>query len=41
VVQIRRYIQRSPFDDDPFWGLFFRPYEYQQKVKGLGSGFII
>ena len=41
VVQIRRYVQRSPFDDDPFWRMFFRPYEYQQKVKGLGSGFLI
>lgn len=41
VVQIRRYIQRSPFEDDPFWGWFLKPREYQQKVKGLGSGFII
>ncbi len=41
VVQIRRYVQRSPFDDDPFWRLFYQPFEYQQKVKGLGSGFLI
>jgi serine protease Do len=41
VVQIQRYIQRSPFDNDPFWGMFFQPREYEQRVKGLGSGFII
>jgi len=40
VVQIRRYRQH-PFEDDPFWGYFFRPREYEQKVKGLGSGFLI
>jgi serine protease Do len=41
VIQIQRYIQRSPFDNDPFWGMFFQPREYQQRVKGLGSGFFI
>lgn len=41
VVQIRRYVQRSPFEDDPFWSRFFPPREYQQRVKGLGSGFLI
>ena len=41
VVQIQRYRQRSPFDDDPFWRWFYQPREYQQKVQGLGSGFII
>ncbi len=40
VVQIRRYVTRSPFDD-PFWNLFFQPQEYQEKVKSLGSGFMI
>lgn len=40
VTQIRRYVQRYPFDD-PFWSLFFRPQEYQEKVQGLGSGFLI
>lgn len=41
VVQIKRYRQRSVFDDDPFWGRFYQPREYQQKVQGLGSGFLI
>ncbi len=41
VVQIRRYVERSPFENDPFWGLFFPQREYLQKVKGLGSGFLI
>lgn len=41
VIQIRRYVQRSPFDDDPFWRMFFKPYEWEEKVKGLGSGFLI
>ncbi len=41
VVQIRRYVQRSPFEDDPFWGYFFPRREFEQRVKGLGSGFII
>jgi serine protease Do len=41
VVQIRRYREYSPFDQDPFWGWFFRPREYLQKVKSLGSGFLI
>jgi len=41
VTQIRRYRERSLFEDDPFWGWFYRPREYQQRVKGLGSGFLI
>ena len=41
VIQIRRYIQRSPFEDDPFWGWFFEPRQYMERVKGLGSGFLI
>ena len=41
VTQIRRYVRRSPFDDDPFWRMFFPPREYLEKVKGLGSGFLI
>ena len=40
VVQIRRVVTRSPFDD-PFWNLFFQPQEYLEKVKSLGSGFLI
>ena len=41
VVKIERYVQRSLFDDDPFWQMFFPPRTYQQKVKSLGSGFLI
>ncbi len=41
VVRIQRYRSRSPFEDDPFWGWYFQPREYMQKVQGLGSGFII
>jgi serine protease Do len=40
VVQIQHVVQGSPFDD-PFFRMFFQPREYTQKVKGLGSGFII
>jgi serine protease Do len=41
VTQILRYEERSPFDQDPFWGWFFQPREAEQKVQSLGSGFII
>jgi serine protease Do len=41
VVQIYRVVQRTPFDDDPFWKMYFPQREYTQKVKGLGSGFLI
>jgi len=47
VVQIRT-VRESPFfspfrDDllDDFWGRFFQPREYKQKVYSLGSGVII
>ena len=43
VVQVRVVRQRpffSPFGDE-FWGRFFRPREYKEKVYGIGSGFII
>ncbi len=41
VVRIQRYRSHSLFEDDPFWGWYFQPREYLQKVQGLGSGFII
>jgi serine protease Do len=41
VTQILRYSERTPFDEDPFWGWFFQPREAEQKVQSLGSGFII
>ena len=39
VTQIKRYYARDPFDS--FFKFYFKPYEYEQKVKGLGSGFLI
>ncbi|HOC88537.1 MAG TPA: trypsin-like peptidase domain-containing protein [bacterium] len=41
VVQLQRYYQRTPFDDDPFFRQFFRDNPVEKRVKGLGSGFII
>jgi serine protease Do len=47
VVQVRVVRQQpffSPFGDqyfDDFWGSFFRPREYKEKVYGIGSGFVI
>ena len=43
VVQIRT-IRETPFGDqffDEFWGRYFQPREYKQKVYSLGSGVII
>ncbi|MFO7891217.1 MAG: trypsin-like peptidase domain-containing protein [bacterium] len=39
VIQIKRYYAQDPFDS--FFKYYFKPYEYEQKVKGLGSGFLI
>jgi len=41
VIQVREYVQRSPFSDDPFFRQFFPDLRYQEKVKSLGSGFLI
>lgn len=41
VIQIRQYARRSIFDDDPFFRQFFPSIPYRQKIKSLGSGFII
>lgn len=41
VIQIREYVRRSPFFDDPFFRYFFPELRFREKVKGLGSGFII
>ncbi|HHS13041.1 MAG TPA: trypsin-like serine protease [bacterium] len=41
VTQIQRYVQGSPFFDDPWLRLFFPPREYERRVQGLGSGFLI
>jgi serine protease Do len=43
VVQVRT-IRETPFGDqffDEFWGRYFQPREYKQKVYSLGSGVII
>ena len=47
VVQVRVVREQpffSPFGDqfsDDFWGNFFRPREYKEKVYGIGSGFVL
>lgn len=46
VTGLRRVVQRSPFSiDDPVWRAIFpelfRDRVYEQKIKSLGSGFII
>ena len=41
VTQIREYVSRPLFFDDPFFRQFFRGYRYRERVKSLGSGFII
>ncbi len=43
VIQVRT-VRESPFFSpfgDEFWGRFFQPREYKQKVYSLGSGVII
>ncbi len=45
VIKIRERIQRSPFASDPFFRHFFpeiyRDHRYREKVKSIGSGFVI
>jgi serine protease Do len=45
VIQIKKYVQRSPFLNDPYWQYFFpelfRDRVYEQRVQDLGSGFLI
>jgi serine protease Do len=41
VIQVERYIERSPFRRDPFWGQFFPDRIVEHPVENLGSGFII
>jgi len=46
VTQVKRIVQRSPFSiDDPVWRAIFpelfRDRVYEQKLKSLGSGFLI
>ncbi|RMG66127.1 MAG: 2-alkenal reductase, partial [Calditrichaeota bacterium] len=44
VLQVRRYVQRSPFGDDPLFQFLFpelRDRVIEQPVESLGSGFLI
>lgn len=41
VVSIKEYTYRNPFFNDEFFSQFFPKQKYYDKVKGLGSGFII
>jgi len=41
VVSIRQYTYRNPFFNDEFFSQFFPKQKYYDKVKGLGSGFVI
>ena len=41
VTQVRRYVQRYWWDNDPFWDWLTPRREYRQQVQGLGSGFLI
>ncbi len=41
VVSIKEYTYRNPFFNDEFFSQFFPKQRYYDKVKGLGSGFLI
>lgn len=41
VVSVREFSYTNPFLNDDFFSQFFPRYRYYDKVKGLGSGFII
>jgi serine protease Do len=41
VTQVREYVSRNPFWDDPFFRDMFPPRIFRQKIQNLGSGFII
>ncbi|HMW32291.1 MAG TPA: trypsin-like peptidase domain-containing protein [bacterium] len=41
VVQIQEFTYGNPFFNDDFFSQFFPKQKYYDKVKGLGSGFII
>lgn len=40
ATQIREY-SRTPFDKDPIWSLLFPDRVFRQRIKSLGSGFLI
>lgn len=45
VTEIKRYVQRNPFFQDPYWQHFFpelfRDRVFEQPVQNMGSGFLI
>jgi len=41
VTQVRTRVYRSPFSEDPFFRHFFPPHAQRERVKSLGSGFLI
>jgi len=40
ATQIREF-SRTPFDKDPIWSLLFPDRVFRQRIKSLGSGFLI
>lgn len=40
AIQVREY-SRTPFANDPIWSLLFPDRIFRQRVKSLGSGFLI
>ena len=40
AIQVREY-SRTPFANDPIWSLLFPDRVFRQRVKSLGSGFLI
>ncbi|MBL7033034.1 MAG: trypsin-like peptidase domain-containing protein [Candidatus Delongbacteria bacterium] len=41
VIQLQRYVSRSPFSRDPFFRNFFPDRVIERPVENLGSGFLI
>jgi serine protease Do len=41
VIQVRRYVSRSPFSHDPFFRNFFPDRIIEKPIENLGSGFLI
>ncbi len=41
VTQVKRYVRKSPFADDPFFRNFFPDIPFEKQVKSLGSGVLI
>jgi serine protease Do len=41
VIQVKRYVSRSPFSRDPFFRNFFPDRIIEKPIENLGSGFIV